>query len=615
MERWLLFRFIRSSGALFALAVVSILCCVGIMTYDAADHLGLYFAFVGLILVIGLGVALFVRVLYRLIEIQKAKIASLSNSLTESKNLLMQQREAARRADAEWADYTWRCLFENSPYPVCMTDAEGFVVRMNKAYGTVVTSEDAGHSMLSLFDESDAVSCIKAMKAMSSHEKDAPNILKARMKDSGRVLELGFGSMLDLDGKFQAFVVRISDISCQEHIEDNLSHAQRMQTIGQLVGSVAHDFNNILTAVSGFCDLLLLRHGIGDPSFPHIMQIKQSADRATSLIQRLLAFSRKQTMQVKRISTVDMLADFAPMIRRLIGSRMQLTQKIEPDIWDINADLVQLEQVILNLIVNAQQAMGIEGKLDVTVSNITVSDESMFSGYARPPGEGVVAKGMYVSISVRDNGCGIDPAKMSRIFEPFYTTKMEMSGTGLGLSTVYGVMKQLRGYVLLQSEVDVGTEFIILIPRASGAVEITDEDEVDISDSLTLMKVSGYAKVILVEDEDAIRIFVKSVLTLKGYNVIDFGSPDDALKYLGDFKNAFDLIITDVMMPEMSGPTFIERVRKMHFDPKVIFISGFGEEAFTDEYGDRREFHFLSKPFSLKQLIRKVYNVLAGTAT
>ena len=391
-----------------------------------------------------------------------------------------------------------------------------------------------------------------------------------------------------------------------------------MQTIGHLVGSVAHDFNNLLTAIAGFCDLLLMRHNVGDPSFMHIMQIKQSSDRASNLVRRLLAFSRKQTLKLQVVELNELFSDFFNVIQRLIGNDVTFTQHVSPDIWTVKIDPVQMEQVVLNLAVNAHQAMPKGGKLTIRAYNANlVENDPFIDEYVAPAGEGLPPPGEYVAIEVEDSGSGIPAELMQKIFEPFFTTRNEKSGTGLGLSTVYGIIHQSEGYIYVKSKVGVGTTFLIYLKHYQATSEeiqefqkqqIAAEDE----ESSDQQDLSGKGTIVLVEDEESVRLFAKNVLVSKGYNVIEFPSAKHALDSIKDYINLVDLIVSDVVIPEMTGPTMVTEIKKIRPEIKVIFISGFGEEAFTEEYGKERNFNFIAKPFSLKQLVLKVKEVLGG---
>jgi two-component system cell cycle sensor histidine kinase/response regulator CckA len=510
-----------------------------------------------------------------------------------------------------WVDYSWRCFFEKSPYPVCILDDVGKILRMNQAFVDLTDKKrTVGSNFSDLFISDHVDEINQNIKDLASGVSEGNSDLIMHLKSSPKVFEVFLGKILNLDGKFHGIIARILDITQQNQLEENLAHAQRMQTMGQLVGSVAHDFNNILTAISGFCDLLLLRHGMGDPSFLNIMQIKQSADRATNLVNRLLAFSRKQTLKPRVVSPIDLFSEFTPLIHRLIGTRIKFVQQIDPNIWHIKVDIVQMEQVILNLVVNAQQAMGNAGELLISVENFVLTQNTRLHGYSSPPGEKKPAMGEYVMVLVEDNGCGIPKENLKSIFEPFYSTKSDMSGTGLGLATVYGVIHQSDAYIFVKSKVGKGTKFLILFPRCYPQEEIIQPQKISSKTNYIASDVMGSGVIVLVEDEDAIRIFAKNVLTNKGYTVIDFSSAKEALEQILAGNTQFDLLLTDVLMPEMSGPSLVTKLKEVMPKIKVIFISGYAEEAFTEEYGNNRDFNFMAKPFSLKQLLIVVKEVM-----
>lgn len=511
-------------------------------------------------------------------------------------------------------NYSWQTFFEGSPYPVCILDEDGNIKRMNK---TMVLTIDRKESLMNtefaqLFDKGDSEIITNYLSDLSISTDIENPMPQLRLHGGKKVLEVYIGKVLDFEGKLYGFVVRLADITQQRQLEENLSHAQRMQTIGQLVGSVAHDFNNILTAISGFCDLLLLRHGMGDPSFSNIMQIKQSADRASSLVKRLLAFSRKQTLQLQAISPIELFSEFNPLIQRLIGTRIKFNQHIDHDVWEIKVDLVQMEQVVLNLVVNAHHAMGNDGTLNISVENFNITDDTEFIGFMTPAGERLPSSGEYVKICVEDTGYGISEEDMHKIFEPFFTTKPDISGTGLGLSTVYGVVRQSNAYIFVKSAIGQGTTFMLLFPKAEreNRPEVVPLNITAEPVTITANDTIGRGTIVLVEDEDAIRTFAKNVLTNKGYDVVDFPSAKNAFESLSAKPIKFDLLVTDVLMPEMNGPALVTKLKESIPNIKVIFISGYAEEAFTAEYGDKRDFHFLPKPFSLKQLLITVKEVI-----
>jgi len=514
-----------------------------------------------------------------------------------------------------WIDYSWKCFFENSPYPVSILDKSGKILRINRSFEEMLPHNFVGRQFEEIFAEEEHAIIDAEMNEVMQKRKSYKPLKSLKVVGTGIVVDVYLGKILDLSGETFGFIVRISDVTQQKELEESLSHAQRMQTIGHLVGSVAHDFNNLLTAIAGFCDLLLLKHTVGDPSFAHLIQIKQSSDRATNLVKRLLAFSRKQTMRMQVINLSELFTDFAILVQRLVGTDIKFHQEVEHGLWFVKIDPVQMEQVILNLAVNAHHAMQSGGALSIKAKNIQLTGrEEFLNEYARPAGEAMPPAGEYVAIEVTDSGSGIPNDIIQKIFEPFFTTRSEKLGTGLGLSTVYGIIKQSEGYILVKSQVGVGTTFLIYLHRYL----ITHEDELEIekleADKTKDMEIkedlTGRGVIALVEDEESVRLFAKSVLISKGYEVMEFESATKALEGISGDLDRIDLIVTDVMMPEMTGPAFITEVQKIYPDIKVIFISGYGEDAFTEEYGQRRDFHFIPKPFSLKTLVAKVKEVM-----
>jgi signal transduction histidine kinase/CheY-like chemotaxis protein len=386
-----------------------------------------------------------------------------------------------------------------------------------------------------------------------------------------------------------------------ERLEAQLAQTLRLQAVGQLAGGIAHDFNNLLTAMIGFCDLLLLRHRPGDQSFADVMQIRQNANRAVSLVRQLLAYSRQQTLQPRVISVSEVLAELAHLLRRLIGGAIALKLEHGRDIHPVLVDQGQVEQVVINLVVNARDAMPDGGTLTIRTSNIGVAEPMPAAGEMLPAGE-------YVRIDIIDTGTGIDPSIIDRIFEPFFSTKPMGAGTGLGLATVYGIVKQSGGHVVIVSKQGEGTTFSIFLPRyaeSAAAAAARREGVEEAARDLT-----GAGTILLVEDEDAVRLFSARTLRNKGYKVIEARSGEAALVIMGQDGEPIDLLITDVVMPEMDGPALVEEVRSRRPDMKVIFISGYAESAFRQQASDGSMLHFLAKPFSLKQLATKVKDVL-----
>ena len=396
-------------------------------------------------------------------------------------------------------------------------------------------------------------------------------------------------------------ILHFIDLTEQKSLEAQFAQSQKMQAIGQLAGGVAHDFNNLLTAMIGFCDLLLLRHKPGDQSFSDIMQIKQNANRAANLVRQLLAFSRQQQLQPRILNITDVLAELSNLLRRLIGENIELKMTHGRDLGLIKVDQGQLEQVIINLAVNARDAMSGGGRLTIQTSNVSTNEPTRREHEEMPPGE-------YVAIEVLDTGTGIPKENLARIFEPFFSTKEVGSGTGLGLSTVYGIVRQTGGFIFVDSAPGEGAKFTIYLPRhqaANKAAAVTAEAESEARER-SAGDLTGTGTILLVEDEDAVRVFSARALRNKGYQVLEARSGEAALSVLNSETNRIDLLVSDVVMPHMDGPTLIRHVRDKRPDMKVIFISGYTEDKFRDQIDAGEHIHFLPKPFSLKQLAGKV---------
>ncbi|HXZ16283.1 MAG TPA: ATP-binding protein, partial [Roseiarcus sp.] len=360
------------------------------------------------------------------------------------------------------------------------------------------------------------------------------------------------------------------------------------------------DFNNILTAIIGYSDLLLANHRPTDPSFQDIMQIKQNANRAAGLVRQLLAFSRRQTLRPQVLLLSDVLSELRMMLMRLVGEKIEVEVSHAGDLWFGKADLNQFEQVIVNLVVNARDAMSEGGKITIRTRNIAAADCAAFNENALVPAD-------YVLVEVKDTGHGIPPEVKEKIFEPFFTTKEVGKGTGLGLSMVYGIVKQTGGYVFCESAPGAGATFRVFLPRhiADETAEARPKESVKLAADLT-----GQGAILLVEDEEAVRAFASRALASRGYTVLEAGSGADALRVVESAGGKIDLIVSDVIMPEMDGPTMLTELRRRGFMAKVVFVSGYADDAFAKNLPEGQEFLFLPKPFSLKQLIETVKSAM-----
>ncbi len=395
-----------------------------------------------------------------------------------------------------------------------------------------------------------------------------------------------------------ALLVILIDATKIKTLEGQFVQSQKMQAIGQLAGGVAHDFNNLLTAISGHCDLLMLRHDEEDPDFADLQQIHQNANRAASLVGQLLAFSRKQTLKPEVLEVSETLDDLTHLLNRLVGERVTLTVTHAPDLPLIRADKRQLEQVIMNLVVNARDAMPDGGSVRLE-SRI----EHLNEPYVRD--RVTVPIGDYVVICVHDQGIGIPPDKLGKIFEPFFTTKNTGEGTGLGLSMAYGIVKQTGGFIFADSVLGSGTSFTLFFPAHVPIEPMVPEVPAKASDPAPVEKAAG-GVVLLVEDEAPVRAFASRALKMRGFTVVEADSAENALGMLDDPDLKVDVFVTDVVMPGMDGPSWVAKALEARPETRVVFMSGYAEESFADQQARIPHSTFLPKPFSLTDLAATV---------
>lgn len=500
-------------------------------------------------------------------------------------------------------DYQLHPCFVNSSIAIAQCDINGNFIKKNIALVKL-----AGPNNDSIF----------ALILDSYHVKIREYFSSNRINNASFDVQLNNGNNMKiyfnkfLHNKAMFILCYFIDNTEHKNLEIKLEHYQKVQAIGQLAGGIAHDFNNILTGIIGFCDLLLLQHSASDPSFGDIIQIQQNAKRGSNLVRQLLAFSRRQTLQPKIINVNGTIANLYEMIKRLIGENIKFNIYYGSDLGAVRADQGQLEQVMLNLAVNAGAAMEKGGELTIRtfnqkVDSLNSTPQDMFS-----PDKETIEHGNYVVIEVIDTGCGMTSDIIEKAFDPFFSTKDITSGTGLGLSTVYGIIKQTEGYIYVASKVNRGTKFSIFLP----IVYISDENDKE-EDSKEIEKpveIKGNGIILLIEDEDSVREFTAKALTRKGFNVIEASIGSEALEIIRKKNQHIDLIITDVIMPEVSGPEIVKETLIHRPNIKVIFISGYAEDAFlkSDEI-NIEDFHFLPKPFTLNELGNKVQSVLHKT--
>jgi len=506
-------------------------------------------------------------------------------------------------------------FFANAPIGSALLDRSGRFEEANRALGELfgVAPQDLiGRELVGLLNQEDrdGIAAKLAAAADGRTERDPIEVRIASPREKTIVLFLSRIDDVEGDTSVTAldpgggFTLHFIDVTEQKNLEIQFVQSQKMQAVGHLAGGVAHDFNNLLTAMIGFCDLLLLRFQPGDPSFADIMQIQQNANRAANLVRQLLAFSRQQTLQPRVLNITDVLVDLSHLLRRLIGENIELKVVHGRDLGHIKVDQGQLEQVIINLAVNARDAMPSGGTLTIRTVNVR-------SAQSQRRGHEVMPAGDYVLIEVADTGVGIPSGNLARIFDPFFSTKELGSGTGLGLSTVYGIVKQTGGFVFVDSYPGQGAVFEIYLPRFQ-ATDASMSAHLDATEAPAGKDLTGCGTVLLVEDEDPVRKFGARALRNKGYKVIEAESGEAALEAIRDASEKIDLLITDVVMPRLDGPGLVREVREIRSDIKVIFISGYAEDAFRQRLDSDSDIDFLPKPFSLKQLATKVKDVIGG---
>jgi two-component system cell cycle sensor histidine kinase/response regulator CckA len=491
-------------------------------------------------------------------------------------------------------------VFRDAPMGVAFTDGEGKLAEINSAFRNFFATAQTDRALGELIDPNDRG---RALDLIAKAAKGETNLGAVEVRGIG-------GSSGGGDRMAELFahpapggkaILYLLDISEQKALEIKFAQSQKMQAVGQLAGGVAHDFNNLLTVIIGNSEFLLMRHQAGDPSFKEINEIHQNALRAATLVGQLLAFSRKQTMQPKVLTVRDVVGELALMLRRLLREGVELKLEHGSDIWPVHADEAQLSNAIINLVVNARDAMPNGGTVTIRTANESAEKPVALGSAIMPVGE-------YVRIEVADTGTGIPSEIVGKIFDPFFTTKPVGQGTGLGLATVYGIVKQTGGFISVDSEVGKGTTFRIWLPRH----HIDQDTVVEEKERTQPRDVTGQDTILLVEDEEAVRSFAARALRMRGYNVIEAAGGEEALEHVRDGKAPIHLLITDVVMPNMDGPTLVRQVRRIRPDMQIIFMSGYAEEAFRRNDEKAEDLHFLPKPFGLKQLAAKVKEVLSG---
>jgi two-component system cell cycle sensor histidine kinase/response regulator CckA len=498
----------------------------------------------------------------------------------------------AQQGSALAAAADLQALLEILPIGLALVDRDGRFLTMNEAFrtaaglkgnampaypGDLVVKEDKG-------PVADAVRRNARGPAMSGD-------LAVRLaRNAGEPVALTVAGVRGLGEA--AVLLLLKDNSEEAKLKRQIAQATKMQMVGQLAGGVAHDFNNILTAIIGHCDLMLMRHTPGDSDYDDIQQIKSNSNRAAGLTRQLLAFSRQQTLRPQVLQLPDVVSEVSHLLKRLLGETVQLVVKHGRHLGSVRADPGQLEQVIVNLAVNARDAMAAKGGGTLTIQTYAVA-----ANQVAELGSEILPVADYSALSVTDTGCGIPPTVLGKVFEPFFTTKEVGKGTGLGLSTVYGIVKQSGGFIFADSKVGEGTRFVIYLPVHREAPGMAKPRPLPKPAQNELW---GSGTILLVEDEAMVRGVAERALSRHGYTVITADNGEDALEILGRGE-AIDLLISDVVMPIMDGPTMVREARKSRPDLKILFMSGYAEEQLRKSI-DIDNVSFLPKPFSVQEL-------------
>jgi two-component system cell cycle sensor histidine kinase/response regulator CckA len=526
-----------------------------------------------------------------------------------SRTLVISRARDERSDPQRAAEVRFMRFFDHTPMAIATVDRSGTVVRANARFAKLAQGLDpdgaASKSIFRTVNARDRHLLIAAINQAAEGQGDIPPV-EAMLEGARERWGQFFVTAVEEDEReTEAAIVYMLETTERRALENQINQSQKMDMVGQLAGGIAHDFNNVLSAIMMANDFLLNAHKPTDPSFQDIMQIKQNATRAATLVRQLLAFSRRQTLRPQVLDLGDALSDLTMLLRRLIGEKVKLDLVHGRDLWPVKVDVSQFEQVIVNLAVNARDAMTDGGTLTVRTANVTSEECGRITYKGMPTAE-------YVRIDVIDTGTGIAPEIVDKIFEPFFSTKEVGKGTGLGLSTVYGIVKQTGGFIYVDSEAGQGTAFHIFLPRhhpeqevqpdaaaANGAGKVAAEAK-------PRADLTGQGTILLVEDEEGLRSLNARGLRSRGYSVIEASNGVEAMEALEQKNGAVDLVVSDVVMPEMDGPTLLKTMRGRNPDLKIIFVSGYAEDAFDKSLPENQQFAFLPKPFTLSQLVAAV---------
>jgi two-component system, cell cycle sensor histidine kinase and response regulator CckA len=539
------------------------------------------------------------------------KLAFGADGVPGASRTLVISRARDERADPQRAaEVRFMRFFDHTPMAIATVDRGGAVVRANARYAKLAQGlAPDGAATKSIFravSGRDRNLLIAAINRAAEGQGDIPPVEVMLDGASERWGQFFVTAVEEDERETEAAIVYLLETTERRALENQINQSQKMDMVGQLAGGIAHDFNNVLSAIVMATDFLLNAHKPTDPSFQDIMQIRQNANRAAALVRHLLAFSRKQTLRPQVLNLGESLSDLENLLKRLIGEKVKLEVVHGRDLWPIKVDLSQFEQVIVNLAVNARDAMPDGGRLIVKTANVAAGEAGQLAYKGMPAAD-------YVRIDISDTGTGIPADIVDKIFEPFFSTKEVGKGTGLGLSTVYGIVKQTGGFVYVDSEADHGTSFHIFLPRYHPALEVAADAHATngaarepAAEAKPRADLTGQGTILLVEDEEGLRSLNARGLRSRGYSVIEASNGVEALEALEEKNGAVDLVVSDVVMPEMDGPTLLKAMRGRNPDLKIIFVSGYAEDAFEKSLPENQQFAFLPKPFTLSQLVAAV---------
>ncbi|MCC0007783.1 MAG: response regulator [Hyphomicrobiaceae bacterium] len=525
---------------------------------------------------------------------------------------LNRETEAAG-ADDGAAELRLSRFFQSAPFGIATVSSDGTITNANTAFARMILdgTSGAGENVLEALTPRAEYTVRQQVEAslkdvLAGHGNVAP--IEITVGQNNEYTRRVFMSPLaGAKHAREAAVLYVLDATEQKRLEARFAQSNKMEAVGTLAGGIAHDFNNVLTAIIGHAEFLLQSHKPGDPAHRDLLTIKSSASRATGLVSKLLAFSRQQTLQNEVLQLGEVVSEITPLMNKTLGEKIALKVRTERELWLVKTDKSQIDRVIVNLVVNAKDAMPDGGELTISTRNVTERECQKMDHFGLVVGE-------YVMIEVSDTGTGMSSEVLNKIFEPFFTTKGVGKGTGLGLATVYGIVKQSGGFIYPESQLGKGTTFRVFLPRyvPDSEEEAAIKQRQAKKEARHAPDVTGSGRVLLVEDEDGVRSFAVRALRSRGFEVMEASNGAEALDLIEANDGNVDIIVSDVVMPEIDGPTLLKTLRKAHPEMKFVFMSGYPNDAFRAGLDAEEKFGFLPKPFSLAQLVGKVKEELAN---